>query len=204
MQGIKLRQCTPDDLEQAIPLIYSSGPDAFEYVFKNDRVTAQDFLRYAFCRKGGTFSYDNHHALIENEKLLGIGAVYAHTQVNAFTLKDASSILQFYKHRAFPIVVRGLRTEQIILPPQKNEILLANLGVDPQNRGRGLGTKMIELLMEVANKKESTYFVLDVSEENPRAKDLYERLNFKISNFTPSTLRNKFSYVPNHYRMELK
>ena len=39
---IALKPCVPENVNEAVPLIYASGPDAFEYVFKNDKVSAQD------------------------------------------------------------------------------------------------------------------------------------------------------------------
>ena len=55
----KLQKSTPSEVDKAVPLIYSSGPDAFEYVFKNNHVDAKDFLKYAFVTSGGEFSYKN-------------------------------------------------------------------------------------------------------------------------------------------------
>jgi len=58
-------------------------------------------------------------------------------------------------------------------------------------------------LIERADQSSDSRFILDVSEENPRAKALYERLGFVVTKKYDSTLKNKFSYVPNHFRMEL-
>ncbi len=55
--SIKFRPALPDDVEAAVPLIYSSGPDAFDFVFNvPGRATAQDFLRQAFVDGAGAFS----------------------------------------------------------------------------------------------------------------------------------------------------
>ena len=58
--------------------------------------------------------------------------------------------------------------------------------------------------MDKALKTAKSQFVLDVSEENPRAKSLYERLGFDVVQRINSNLKNKYSYVPNMFRMELK
>ena len=60
---IELKPSKKEEVEVAVPLIYSSGPPTFEYVFKNKQVVAPDFLKYAFVREGGEFSYQNHYSL---------------------------------------------------------------------------------------------------------------------------------------------
>lgn len=202
MEKIEFRKCKPTDVDKAVPLILSSGPDAFSYVFSNDKKSASNFLRYAFQRKGGEFSYDNHYGLILNEELIGIGAVFNSHHANDFTKKDFLNILNFYKMNSLAVLIRGLRTEQIIKLPKKNEICIAHLGISPNYQGQGLGKKLISFLMGQLSLEKSDYFILDVSEHNPRAKFLYERLGFKVAKCEYSKLKNNFGYVANHFRMK--
>lgn len=201
---IELRPSQKAEVDVAIPLIYSSGPPSFEYVFQNKKVTAQDFLRYAFVREGGEFSYQNHHSLYRDGQMVGIGSAFNAKEASAFTVADALNIFRFYGFKSFAAIKSGLKVEQLIKLPEKDEIAIAHLGILPELRGQGLGTKMIELLQEKANKTTNSYWVLDVSEENPKAKALYERLGFKITHKNISKLKNQYSYVANHFRMELK
>lgn len=204
MKSHSLKQTIPKNVNQAVPLIYASGPDAFEYVFKNDQVSAQDFLKHAFVKKGGEFSFDNHYALFDGEELVGIGAVFNKQKAASFTFKDALNIIGFYGFGFFARAINGLKVETMIKLPKKNEITLGHLGIKPALRGKGYGTILIKELMKVANPQKDDYFVLDVSEENPKAKALYERLGFNVTKKYTSNLKNKYSYVPNHFRMELK
>ncbi|MCB0540823.1 MAG: GNAT family N-acetyltransferase, partial [Bacteroidetes bacterium] len=58
---ISFRAATPLDVETAVPLIYSSGPDVCEYIFYDkQKGGAQAFFAYAFTRAGGELGYDNH------------------------------------------------------------------------------------------------------------------------------------------------
>ncbi len=202
--NIELRPSKKEEVAQAVPLIYSSGPPSFEYVFKNDRVVAQDFLRYAFVRAGGEFSYQNHYSLYWEDKMVGIGSVFDAKQASGFTLTDAMNIFRFYKFDSLGPVKSGLKVEKLILLPTKKEIAIAHLGIEPAMQGKGLGTKLIELLKGKANKTADSIWVLDVSEENLRAKALYDRLGFKVTKKNISTLKNNYSYVANHFRMALK
>lgn len=201
---IELRPSRKEEVDIAVPLIYSSGPPSFEYVFKNKKVTAQDFLRYAFVRDGGEFSYQNHYSLYDAAKMVGIGSVFNAKQASSFTVADALNIFRFYKFSSLGTIKSGLQVEQLILLPKKEEIAIAHLGIEPELRGKGYGTKLIDLLKDKADKNANSQWVLDVSEENPRAKALYERLGFVTTKTNVSTLKNKFSYVATHYRMELK
>ena len=201
---IELRPSKKEEVEVAIPLIYSSGPDAFEYVFKNKQVNAQAFLRHAFVRQGGEFSYQNHYSLYQNGQMVGVGSAFNAKEASAFTVADALNIFRFYGFKSFPTIKSGLKIEKLIKLPEGDEIALAHLGIAPEFRGQGLGTIMIDLLKEKANKTAASYWVLDVSEENPKAKALYDRLGFKTKEKMVSNLKNQFSYVPNHFRMELR
>jgi len=200
---IKIKKSNPKEVDIAAPLIYSSGPDAFEYVFKNKEVSAVDFLKHAFVRKGGEFSFDNHYSLYADDQMVGIGSVFNAKHAGTFTKADALNILRFYKWKSLAVVRHGLQVEGLIKLPKQQEIVLAHLGVLPKLRSKGLGKKLIVGLMERAEKVSTSRFILDVSEENPRAKALYERLGFIVTKKNDSTLKNKFSYVPNHFRMEL-
>lgn len=200
---VELRPSKKEEADLAIPLIYSSGPPSFEYVFKNDKHTAADFLHYAFQSEGGEFSYQNHYSLYFDGEMIGIGCEFDAQKASSFTFYDAKKILQFYGLRSFPIIKHGLKIEQLIKLPQKQEIVIGHLGITPKFRGKGFGTKLIHGLMEKANTKEESKFVLDVSEENPKAQFLYERLGFVSTKKNVSSLKNKHSYVANHFRMEL-
>lgn len=204
MRPIQLKPCTRADVKEAVPLIYASGPDAFEFVFKSEAHSAQEFLKFAFLKKGGEFSFENHYALWKQDEIVAIGAVFNHQMSKSFTIKDAKNIFNFYGLSGLRVALNGLKVETLIKLPKKNEITIGHLGVKENLRGQGLGTQLIEMLMQVAEKKTAEYFVLDVSEDNQKAKLLYEKMGFVVSHHYISNFRNKFSYVPNHFRMVLK
>lgn len=204
MNNISLRKSQPSERALATSLIYSSGPPSFEFVFKNKKSSAIDFLNYAFTREGGEFSYDNHYSLYLNDEMVGIGSAFGAKRGQAFTLYEARNILRFYKLNCAPVIFHGLQIEGLIKLPKKNEVALAHLAIKPEYQGKGLGTELINALMQTVENRTDKTFVLDVSEENPRAKKLYERLGFVTTKEMKSNLKNNFSYVANHSRMELR
>lgn len=204
MSAIEFRPCVIEDVHAAVPLIYASGPPAFEYVFQTSGKTAQGFLRMAFITPGGEFSFDNHFVGVSGKHIVAAGAIYDASRAGRFMWYDIRKIIRFYKLAGIPVLTRGWRTEQKIVPPMKNEICISHLGVDPAFRSRGYGQQLIKFLMDQVEQNNDSIFVLDVSEKNPRAQALYERMGFQVKEHRPSSLGNKYSYVPGHFRMELK
>lgn len=202
LSELKFRPCIPSDVDAAVPLIYSSGPTTFDYVFNNGKITAIDFLKFAFLTKGGEFSYDNHIAAIHDDRLIGVGTAFTSKKASSFTLHDSRKILKFYKLGAFKIMGRGLRVEQLIKLPKKKEIAIAHLGIDEKSRSKGYGQALIEYLMANAEIETNGCFVLDVSLLNPRAQTLYDRLGFEVTKLSESNLKQEYGFVANHNRME--
>jgi len=204
MGEIQVRASLPQDVDQAVPLIIASGPDAFNYVFTNKRFTVTDFLKHVFVRKGGEFGFDNHYTVLLDQKIIGIGSVFSGKRAKRFIIKDFLNIVRVYKLYALPVMIRGLRAEQIIKLPLDDELCLAHLAIDEKERGKGYGEKLIRFLMAQVDTKASHCFVLDVSEENPKAQKLYERIGFQVQDYILSSYRNDYGHVPNHFRMNLE
>lgn len=204
MGEVEFRPCLPEDVDKAVPLIYTSGPSSFDYVFKTSSFTSEEFLKFAFQRQGGEFSSDNHFAILVNNKLVGVGAIFSGARAKKFMIKDFLNIVRFYKLGAPAVLIRGLRIEQILKLPTKHEICLAHIAIAEEERNKGYGQRLIRFLMEEVKGNSSSYFVLDVSEENPNAQRLYERMGFKINKHILSKYKSKYGYVPNFFRMHLK
>lgn len=201
-QEVSFRPCIPSDVDLAVPLIYSSGPTSFDYVFKRKKQDAQDFLKHAFITKGGEFSFDNHVAMVYNDELVGIGSSFTGANASSFLMHDPIKIIKYYKLASPKTLLRGLKTEQVIKLPKTKEIALAHIAIKKEMRSKGLGQKLMEYLMNQKDLDDDSYFILDVSELNPRAKALYEQLGFEVKSLEKSNLKNEYGFVANHYRME--
>lgn len=202
--NLNFRRATAADTEAAIPLIYSSGPAAFDYVFKHPaRGTALDFLRHAFADGAGEFGYRNHTLVEVNGKIVGVGACFSGREALGFTPAAARQILSFYGVRhLFNISRRGLQVESVVEVPKGAVHYIAHLGVAPDWRSKGIGGRLVEHFLEGGKKMGRTTAALDVSVQNPRAQVLYERLGFVVKHEKASTLQNAFATVPSHRRME--
>ncbi|WP_105102231.1 GNAT family N-acetyltransferase [Microbulbifer pacificus] len=205
VSDIGFRPCRAQDVDTAVPLIYSSGPAAFDYVFcDGEKQQAQEFLRYAFVRGNSEFGYRQHIAAVIDDQVVAVGAVRRSNQNLPFTLSAFMDIVRFYSpFAAARTVARGLRTEMVISPPKAGIGVIYHLGVAESRRGQGIGRALIAELTENIQQQSLPVAALDVAETNPRAKELYLRLGFIAKRTKHSSLQSKFGRVTDHTYMEI-
>lgn len=201
---VHFRPAEPGDAEIAVPLIYSSGPAAFDFVFATRAGDdALDFLASCFADGDGEFGWRNHWVGTVDERVVAVGAGYGADSKWAFTLAAARQILGHYGLlKGLGVITRGLRVESVIRPPSGDMHYLAHLGVLPELRGRGVGRALIDRLIGVGREAGRRRVTLDVAASNPRAELLYQRAGFKVTGERRSRLSNERGRVPDHRRME--
>ena len=192
---LNFRPARPEDVDLAVPLIYSSGPAAFDYVFPR----AQAFLRAVFVSAKGQFSYRQHWVGELDGRVVVTGTLVS-AEANLGNMLAATwQILRFYGLvQALGVIRHGLQMERLIPPPKKGLNYLAHLGVQPGLTGQGIGTQLIDYFLKLGNARGLPKAALDVSAENPLAQALYERLGFAVVVERRSTL----SGVADHRYME--
>jgi ribosomal protein S18 acetylase RimI-like enzyme len=62
------------------------------------------------------------------------------------------------------------------------DLYLAEIAIDESQRGKGLGKKVIQDVIEYARSKNFKRVILDADFRNKGAKKLYESLGFKVFN----------------------
>lgn len=178
---LSFRPARAGDVDAAVPLIYSSGPDAFDYAFaRPGRNSAEDFLRHAFVQGGGQFGWRQHTVGELDGRVAAVGTVFGGEANLGYMLAASRQILGFFGPGALPVIHHGLQLERIICPPPKQTLYLAHLGVAPELRGEGLGSQLIAHFLERGRQAGLPMAALDVSVANPRAQALYERLGFVV------------------------
>jgi ribosomal protein S18 acetylase RimI-like enzyme len=166
---------------------------------------AQAFLRRAFEDHEGEFSHRTHEVALLRGRIAAVGAAFDGRAALAFTLAAARQILAYYGPLSgIGVIVRGLRTESVIRPPKPKELYIAHLGVVPALRGAGIGTRLVEALLERRDPAWHELVALDVAVTNPRAEALYARLGFEVAVLRRSGLRNREGAVADHRRMILR
>ena len=187
--SLKFRPAEARDAGQAVPLIYSSGPAAFDFVFKRAGLSAEDFLLTAFADGDGMFGYPRHWVGEVEGKVVAAGTGYSGELNLRNSLTASRQILRCYGPvSAVPVMLNGLRVEGVIQPPPKKTYYLAHLGVAEEVRGEGIGTQLIEHLLKLGSAAGFQLAALDVAASNPQAQALYERLGFGVIDERVSTL----------------
>ena len=116
-------------------------------------------------------------AALEGDRLVGLAGFY-HSS-NSFTGGiNASNIV---KHLG---LIRGLSTLVLFgflyeRKVSEGELFMDGIVVDPEMRGKGVGTKILEKLSNFAREKGYKTIKLEVIDTNSRAKKLYESEGFK-------------------------
>jgi GNAT superfamily N-acetyltransferase len=63
-----------------------------------------------------------------------------------------------------------------------NVMIIDSVEVEEEERGHGIGTKLIEQALELARKQDVDSVELNVNKDNIPAKKLYEKIGFKKTN----------------------
>lgn len=201
---VRFRRAVPEDAAVAVPLIYSSGPDSFDYVFTTrDGGDALAFLEHCFVDGAGEFGWRNHWVGVAGDRVVAVGAGYGAETKWPFTLAAARQIISHYGWRRGPgAIARGLRVESVIRPPDGDMHYLAHLAVLPELRGQGVGHALIDHLIGLARDAGRRRITLDVAASNPRAEALYQRTGFRVAIERKSQLASECGRVVDHRRME--
>lgn len=202
--ALDFRPARPEDVDAAAPLIYASGPEQFDYVFcATHAKQSLEFLRFAFVSGLGRFAWRNTTVACVDDRVVGVGTAYGPDTNVRYFFEDGWLITRFFGVRAPGVMLRGLRAESIIVPPKRGEWMVAHLAMAPEERGHGIGARMVHHLMERGRSAGAPNTVLDVSVENGRAEALYQRIGFEVVVERVSTMQSRFGRVMNHRRMEL-
>lgn len=199
---LQMRNATPEDVEQAVPLIYSSGPQAFDYGFQCCGKSSHDFLRAAFMDGNGFLGYKNHTVAALNGQAVGILAVYNLSNYVRLTLGHLWQLWRFYPaSNLIDSINRGVNLQSSMPPPNQRTHYVAHFGVAEGLRGRGIGHNLLAHEYKKAQQLGRTIYALDVSVDNPRAQAFYERFGFSIN--SDNIFSGPPDAVPNTRRMSM-
>lgn len=181
MTELTIRPAQASDLEAAVPLIYSSGPEAFDYIFNQAGISSREFLQRAFVTGRGLFGFNNHWVAECKGEVVGAVALYSAAEYNRYSLDVLLQVLRFYPPGAWmPVLGRSLKTKRWMPPPPRCMDYVANFGVAESVRGQGAGRKMLDYGLARARERGKTVYALDVADTNPRAQALYERFGMQL------------------------
>ena len=158
----------PEDYYEASELIYSSGPDVFDFLFT--KTLSKKFLSYAF-RSGRGFLSHRRHQIVKNiaGDIVGVGSAYGWFLHKVLTLYTIIDIFSFFSPReAIRILVRCMTLEKIRKPPTLYSLYFCNFGVKDEYQSKGVGTVLFVRRCRIYAKYPIKTYICDVSETNVR------------------------------------
>jgi ribosomal protein S18 acetylase RimI-like enzyme len=185
--------------------MFSSGPDAFRYVFsQRHRDEALDFLHAAFVQGDGEFGYRQHMLAEFDGRVVASGALWGPTEQALFGRTALAQIRGFYGLGAsMPVIWRGLRVSRVLPPAATDEAYIAHVGVAEWCRRQGVGRLLMRFLIEQAGLRGFGSVSLDVATDNAPARALYDSLGFEAGQVRPASLTGRHGRVAEHGRMRL-
>lgn len=181
-----IRSAVKKDSEQIIPLIYSSGPAAFDYVFN----TPIAFLKKSYNKGRSQFGYQNHHVATLDEHVIASIACFDREQARVLQLGCILDMLKFYKWQFIANAIRGLRFETLIPKPKKLSLYIAHVGVVQTMQRQGVGRQLIDWAIKHATQQGYQSVSLDVAQNNCVAEHLYKSLGFIETKYNRSKINN--------------
>ncbi|MBE8724314.1 GNAT family N-acetyltransferase [Flavobacterium hungaricum] len=165
-----IRKAQRSDAPSIAPILLLAMEDIiYKFIKKEDYAAAKDFLQYFVERENNQYSYQNCFAAEENNSI--IGAVNVYKGSDLITLRNP--IIDYVRKNYNPEFDPELESKD-------GEYYIDSLGVNPNYQGKGIGSKILQFLIEEYVAKNNETLGLLVEEENPLAKNLYLKLGFKV------------------------
>jgi ribosomal protein S18 acetylase RimI-like enzyme len=178
---MEIRTTSIEDKKTAIELLYSSGSDLYDYLFKIREHSAKDYISYEYSSGKGMCGYLNVSGIYENNELIGTGCFYDKNGYSIINNQTFVNACKYYSLLEIIIVIGRMINVLKLMKKQKNgEIYLSNFAIKENEKGKGIGTKYLQTKMEEYRKAGYSIMGLDVEEDNVLAKKLYLKFGFKI------------------------
>lgn len=196
---LEIRNARQDDGGPIAELMYSSGMDLYDYLYKQKTL---DFLRYEFRSGKGFAGHPNVTVALLDGEVVGTGCFYGRDNYETLVNDSMKNMLGYFGPiKIIPVAMRARHIGSVIRTPKPGELYLSNFGVADHVRSQGIGSKMIRFKLEQARKSGYTLFGLDVSSANPRGQALYSRLGLRVQKEKAFSAKN--SGVKPARKMEL-
>lgn len=164
-----IRKATIKDSESiATHLLLAMEDIIYKFLSKNDYTTAKAFLLYFIEKENNQYSYQNCFVAEDENEIIAAVSIYDGGKLNQLR----EPIIQYVRANYNPTFNPEDET-------QSGEYYIDSLGVNPKCQGRGIGSKVLQFLIDLYVIEKQQALGLLVEEDNPNAKKLYLKLGFK-------------------------
>jgi ribosomal protein S18 acetylase RimI-like enzyme len=166
---ITIRKATLND-SQAIAscLLVAMEDIVYRFIGENNAEKANEFMLFFVENVNNQYSYENCWVAVDNEKVIGAINVY-----DGALLTELRQPVVDHLRKKFG---KELNVED---ETQAGEFYIDTIGVHPNQQGKGIGTKLLQFVVDdfVTNRGHTLGLLVD--DQNPNAKRLYLKLGFR-------------------------
>lgn len=196
-----IRTATPADAALAAPLVLSSAPDVYAYLFTRLGKQAEEFVRHCLTLDKGLFGCQAHTVVELDGQVVGVASFYSKAEYFRWAKQTSPIVAAYYRWRVPFMLLRLNASQRWMVPPVENELYLANFGVATGLRGQGIGGQMLQYGLALAQQRELAIYSLDVSVANPNAERLYQR--FGMHSISEASFPGARGRVSDSRRMQM-
>lgn len=165
-----IRRATTKDVKEIATCMMLAMEDiVYKFIGENSTEKALHFLKSLIVQKNNQYSYENCWVIQDNNKVIATANIYDGADLEKLRTPVA-------------LLIKTMFNQELIYEEetQPGEYYIDCIGVNPDYQGKGIGSKMLQFLIdEYVHKKNETLGLL-VDKDNPNAKKLYLKLGFKI------------------------
>lgn len=165
-----IRKAISEESKLIAPYILLAMEDiAYRFIGTNDLEKATHWMESLIREKGNQYSFENCWVVESEGKILAAAIVYDGGRLIELRAGVANSIRSMFNKDFDP------EDET-----QEGEHYIDCVGVDPNQQGKGIGSKLFQFLIEEYVHRNNETLGLLVDRVNPNARKLYLKLGFEI------------------------
>ena len=159
--------CQKHDVYKVASLVYDVDFRTFDMLFKNKNDAVDTIAKD--LAKGKT---DDMFKVIldDNREILGMLIIYTSSTSHKFYLKSIK------------LLIVDILDHFVLCDIEDGDFYVAEIAISPDLRGQGLGYEVLSQVIDYAKSKNYKRVILDADFRNAGAKNLYEKLGFKVFN----------------------
>ncbi|MBM7836789.1 ribosomal protein S18 acetylase RimI-like enzyme [Alkalihalobacillus xiaoxiensis] len=160
------------------------GTMAHTIVGSTNQTVIEETMGALWQQKNNRFSHEFAYEAKQGKKTLGILTCYPTPVLDSLGLPTAKQILSIRRMEMIVYAVKNIRSIYGIMTMEegkKDEFHIGSIAMLPESRGLGIGKLLLAKAEELAKEQSCTKISLTVREDNPKARQLYERVGYQVA-----------------------
>ncbi|MFC2099283.1 GNAT family N-acetyltransferase [Candidatus Bipolaricaulota bacterium] len=147
-----------------------------------------EILAQAYIEPSHSYSYENVLFAEQNGHIIGMALSFTAAQYRAFTDRPLKRAAGFPALRMRTVQLLTRPMLQVLKTIADGDFYLLSIGIDEDQRGKGVGSALMDAVEERARAAGSKRLSLDVAAKNEGARRLYERRGMTVASQWPKRL----------------